>query len=182
MKEKIEEIKQGTVTSPQGFLAGAVEAAVKYKGRLDLGILYSEAPAVSSALFTKSKVKAAPILISMKNNEKGRVRALVVNSGCANACTGEKGLSDAADMAVVAARKLGIKADQVMVASTGVIGTILPVDRIRAGIDKIDLQKDGGHKLARAIMTTDTQPKEIAIRVMDNTGHYTIGGIARAPA
>ena len=179
MKEKIEEIKQGTVTSPQGFLAGAVEAAVKYKGRLDLGILYSEAPGVSAAVFTKSRVKAAPILISMKNNGKGKVRAVVVNSGCANACTGEKGLRDAADMAAFTAKKLAIRADQVMVASTGVIGTILPTDRIRAGIGKIELLKDGGHKLARAIMTTDTRPKEIAVRVMDGSGHYTIGGIAK---
>jgi len=179
MKDKIEEIKQGTVTSPQGFTAGAVEAAVKYKGRLDLGILYSETPAVSAAVFTRSKVKAAPILISMKNNEKGRARAIVVNSGCANACTGEKGLHDATDMAVLTAKKLGVRTDQVMVASTGVIGTILPVDRIQSGISKIELLKDGGHKLARAIMTTDTRPKEIAVRVMDSSGHYTIGGIAK---
>jgi glutamate N-acetyltransferase/amino-acid N-acetyltransferase len=171
MKDKIEEIKQGTVTSPQGFVAGAVEAAIKYKGRLDLGILYSEAPAVCAAVFTKNRVKAAPILISMKNNKKGRVRAVVVNSGCANACTGEKGLQDAADMAAVTAKKLGIRADQVMVASTGVIGAILPADRIQAGIGKIELLKDGGHKLARAIMTTDTRPKEIAVRVMDDSGH-----------
>jgi glutamate N-acetyltransferase/amino-acid N-acetyltransferase len=179
MKEKIEEIKQGTVTSPQGFMAGAVEAAVKYKGRLDLGILYSDTTAVSAAVFTKSRVKAAPILISMKNNDKGRVRAVVVNSGCANACTGDKGLRDAADMVAFTAKKLGVKADQVIVASTGVIGTILPVDRIQAGIGKIELLKDGGHRLARAIMTTDTRPKEIAVRVMDNSGHYTIGGIAK---
>jgi glutamate N-acetyltransferase/amino-acid N-acetyltransferase len=179
MKEKIEEIKQGTVTTPQGFLAGAVEAAIKYKGRLDLGILYSEAPAVSAAVFTRSRVKAAPILVSMKNNEMAKVRAVVVNSGCANACTGEKGLRDAADMAAFTAKKLGIRADQVIVASTGVIGTILPSDRIQAGLGKIELLKDGGHKLARAIMTTDTRPKEIAVRVMDGNGHYTIGGIAK---
>ena len=179
MKEKIEELKQGTVTTPQGFLAGAVEASVKYKGRLDLGILCSETPAVSSAVFTNNKVKAAPILISAKNNEKGRVCAIVVNSGCANACTGEKGLRDAVDMAAAAAKKLGIRSDRVMVASTGVIGAVLPMDRIKAGIGKIKLLKDGGHKLARAIMTTDTRPKEIAVRVMDGSGHYTIGGIAK---
>jgi glutamate N-acetyltransferase/amino-acid N-acetyltransferase len=179
MKEKIEEIKQGTVTSPQGFLAGAVEAAVKYKGRLDLGLLYSEAPAVSAAVFTRSKVKAAPIILSMKNNEKGRARAVVVNSGCANACTGVEGLRDAVDMAALAAKKLGIRADQVMAASTGVIGTVMPMDRIQKGIGKIRLLKDGGHKLARAIMTTDTRPKEIALRVMEQNGHYTIGGVAK---
>jgi len=179
MKEKTEDIKQGTVTSPQGFLAGAVEAAIKYKGRLDLGLLYSEAPAVSAAVFTRSKVKAAPIVLSMKNNEKGRARAVVVNSGCANACTGDRGLQDAAEMAALAAKKLGIRADQVMVASTGVIGNVMPIDRIQKGIGKIELLKSGGHKLARAIMTTDTRPKEIAVRVMEQNGHYTIGGIAK---
>jgi len=179
MKEKIEEIKHGTVTTPQGFLAGAVEAAIKYKGRLDLGLLYSEAPALSAAVFTRNKVKAAPILLSMKNNEKGRARAVVVNSGCANACTGNRGLRDAQEMAALAAKKLGIKSDQVLVASTGVIGTAMPMDRVQKGIGRIKLSKDGGHKLARAIMTTDTRPKEIAVRVMEQNGHYTIGGIAK---
>jgi glutamate N-acetyltransferase/amino-acid N-acetyltransferase len=179
MKEKTEDIKQGTVTSPQGFLAGAVEAAIKYKGRLDLGLLYSEAPAVSAAVFTRSKIKAAPIILSVKNNEKGRARAVVVNSGCANACTGDRGLRDAAEMAALAAKKLGVRADQVMVASTGVIGNVMPMDRIQKGIGKIELLKSGGHKLARSIMTTDTRPKEIAVRVMEQNGHYTIGGIAK---
>jgi glutamate N-acetyltransferase/amino-acid N-acetyltransferase len=179
MKENVEEIKQGTVTSPQGFLAGAVEAAVKYKGRLDLGILYSEKPCTAAAVFTANKVKAAPILLSMKNVGKGKVRAVVVNSGCANACTGDKGLKDAAAMAEFTAAKLGVRPSQVIVASTGVIGTGLPLDRIKAGIEKTELSGDGGHRLARAIMTTDTRPKEIAVRAVDITGHYTIGGIAK---
>ena len=179
MKENIEEIKQGTITSPQGFLAGAVEAAVKYKGRLDLGILYSEEPCTAAGVFTTNKVKAAPILLSMKNIEKGRVRAVVVNSGCANACTGEKGLKDAAGMAESAATKFGLRPSQVIVASTGVIGAVLPLDRIRAGIEKTEMFNNGGHRLARAIMTTDTRPKEIAVRAVDGTGHYTIGGIAK---
>ena len=179
MKENIEEIKQGTVTSPQGFLAGAVEAAVKYKGRLDLGILYSEEPCTSAADFTANQVKAAPILLSMKNIGKGKVRAVVVNSGCANACTGDKGFKDAADMAELTAAKLGIRPSKVIVASTGVIGASLPMERIKAGIEKAELFRDGGHRLARAIMTTDTRPKEIAVRAVDSTGHYTIGGIAK---
>ena len=129
------------MTSPQGFLAGATEAAVKYKGRLDLGILYSEKPCASAAVFTGNKVKAAPILVSMKNMEKGKVRAVVVNSGCANACTGDKGLKDANEMAGFAAAKLGIPRSQVIVASTGVIGVNLPVDRIKAGIEKISFDQ-----------------------------------------
>ena len=179
MKENIEEIKQGTITSPQGFLAGAVEAAVKYKGRLDLGILYSGEPCTSAAVFTANKVKAAPILLSMKNIGKGKVQAVVVNSGCANACTGDRGLKDAADMADFTAAKLGLRPSQVIVASTGVIGASLPLERIKAGIEKTELFGDGGHRLARAIMTTDTRPKEIAVRTVDSTGHYTIGGIAK---
>jgi glutamate N-acetyltransferase/amino-acid N-acetyltransferase len=179
MKYKITEIKQGTVTSPQGFLAGATEAAVKYKGRLDLGILYSEKPCTSAAVFTGNKVKAAPILVSMKNMEKGKVRAILANSGCANACTGDKGLKDANETAGLVAAKLGIPRTQVIVASTGVIGTNMPLKRIEAGIGKIILTKDGGHKLEKAIMTTDTRPKEIAVKVTDSVGQYVIGGIAK---
>jgi glutamate N-acetyltransferase/amino-acid N-acetyltransferase len=179
MKDYMEEIKQGTVTTPQGFFAGAVEAAVKYKGRLDLGILYSDLPCKAAAVFTKNKVKAAPILFSAANIRSHSAQAVVVNAGCANACTGEQGLADAASMAAYAAGKLGIKTDQVLVASTGVIGTHLPLDRIKTGIEKIELSRDGGHRLARAIMTTDTHPKEIAIRSVDGSGHYTIAGIAK---
>ncbi|MBN1376206.1 MAG: bifunctional glutamate N-acetyltransferase/amino-acid acetyltransferase ArgJ [Dehalococcoidia bacterium] len=179
MKGKIFEIKQGTVTTPQGFLAGAIAAAVKYKGRLDLGILYSEKPCASAAVFTKNKVKAAPVLISMKNMEKGRVRAVLANSGCANACTGDKGLDNARETAALAAAKLGIPANQVIVASTGVIGMDMPVARVMAGIDKITLEKDGGHKFMKAIMTTDTRPKEIAVKVNDAAGQYIVGGLAK---
>jgi glutamate N-acetyltransferase / amino-acid N-acetyltransferase len=179
MKDQIEEFKAGTVTSPLGFVAGAIEAAVKYKGRLDLGMLFSEEPCVSAAVFTRNKVKAAPILVSMKHAAKGRARAVIVNSGCANACTGENGLNNAKDMATYAAHKLDIPVSQVLVASTGVIGVNLPVERIKTGTEQIVLSRTGGHKLARAIMTTDTRPKEIAVRVSDVTGHYIIGGIAK---
>ena len=179
MEEKVEPIAKGTVTSPRGFLAGATEAGVKYMGRLDLGILFSEKPSISAAVFTGNKVKAAPIMISMKHQEVGRARAVVVNSGCANACTGDKGRADAEEMARAAASKLDIAPEEVLVASTGVIGVPLPVDRIKAAIPKIKLSRAGGHKLARAIMTTDTHSKEIALRVTDNTGHYIISGIAK---
>ncbi len=179
MKEKIELMARGTVTSPKGFLAGAAGAAVKYKGRLDLGILYSEMPAMSAAVFTGNRIKAAPILISMKHQELGKARAVVVNSGCANACTGDKGIMDAEEMAEATAFKLGIERREVLVASTGVIGVQMPVDRIKAAIPRIKLSRNGGHRLARAIMTTDTHPKEIALRVTDDTGRYVIGGIAK---
>lgn len=179
MKEKIEPMARGTVTSPRRFLAGAVEAAIKYRGRLDLGLLYSEKPSISAAVFTGNRIKAAPILISMKHQELGKARAVVVNSGCANACTGDKGIMDAEAMAEATAFKLGIERREVLVASTGVIGVQMPVGRIKSAIPRIKLSRNGGHRLARAIMTTDTHPKEIALRVTDDTGHYIIGGIAK---
>lgn len=179
MNDNIVQIKQGTVTSPLGYLAGAVEAAVKYKGRLDLGILYSEEPCTAAAVFTRNKVKSAPVVVSVLHLEKGKARALVVNSGCANACTGERGLKDAVAMAGFAASKLDIPVRQVLVASTGVIGVNLPVDRIKKSVEKLKLSRDGGHQLARAIMTTDTRPKEIAVRISDDAGEYTVAGICK---
>ena len=179
MIDKIIEIEQGTVTSPRCFMAGAIEAAVKYEGRLDLGILCSQKPCAAAAVFTGNKVKAAPVLLSMKHMEAGKATAVVVNSGCANACTGDSGLQDAMHMACFTALKLDISPQDVIVASTGVIGVNLPMERIKAGIEKMTLFSDGGHKLARAIITTDTHPKEIAVRVIDKAGEYTIGGIAK---
>lgn len=179
MKAKMEEIKNGTITSPRGFTAGAAEAGIKYAGRLDLGMLFSRKPCIAAAVFTSNKVKAAPIVVSMKHIAGGNARAVVVNSGYANACTGEKGLKDAWETAALTATKHGIPADQVLVASTGVIGGFMPMDRIKKGIAKIELSPDGGHKLARAIMTTDTLPKEIALKVADSTGEYIIAGTAK---
>jgi glutamate N-acetyltransferase/amino-acid N-acetyltransferase len=179
MKAGMEEIKNGSVTSPRGFLAGAVEAGIKYAGRLDLGVLFSEKPCAAAAVFTSNKVKAAPIIVSMKHIAGGRARAVIVNSGCANACTAEQGLKDAGEMAALTAAKLGIPANQVLVASTGVIGGFMPMDRVKKGIDKMELSHDGGHRLARAIMTTDTMPKEIALKVADSTGEYIVAGTAK---
>ncbi|MCX6004360.1 MAG: bifunctional glutamate N-acetyltransferase/amino-acid acetyltransferase ArgJ [Chloroflexi bacterium] len=176
---KIKEIKLGTVTSPHGFMAGAVEAGIKYEGRLDTGILFSEKPCVSAAVFTNNRVKAAPIILSMKHIQYGNARAIVVNSGCANACTGDIGMRSATETAELVSEKLGIPQEQVLVASTGVIGTHMPMEKMKYGIQKLKLAADSGHKLAAAIMTTDTRPKEIALRVEDTTGKYTIGGIAK---
>ncbi|MDD5312345.1 MAG: bifunctional glutamate N-acetyltransferase/amino-acid acetyltransferase ArgJ [Dehalococcoidia bacterium] len=176
---KITEIIQGTVTSPQGFLAGAVEAGIKYDGRLDVGILFSERPCISAAVFTNNRVQAAPVILSMKHVQDGKVRAVAVNSGCANACTGDTGMSNAIETTKLVSDKLGIPREQVLVASTGVIGTHMPMGKMKHGIEKLKLSPDGGHALAAAIMTTDTRPKEIALLVEDSTGKYTIGGIAK---
>jgi glutamate N-acetyltransferase/amino-acid N-acetyltransferase len=152
-------------------------AGIKTRGGLDLGILCSEKPCVAVGVFTINKVKAAPVVWSQGRVAIGKAQAIVVNAGCANACTGEPGLEDAAEMAKLAAQKLKLKAADVLVASTGVIGQRLPMERIAAGLKDIFLSVDGGHELARAIMTTDTFPKEIAVAADD--GSFTIGGIAK---
>jgi len=170
---------EGTVTSPRGFSAGATCAGIKKKAddTPDLGILFSEAPCVAAALFTANKVKAAPVVLCQQRLESGQAVAVVVNSGCANACTGEQGLTDAVEMTTLAAKGIGVSPEDVLVASTGVIGQPLPMEPIIAGISKIILSADGGHELVRAIMTTDTVPKEVAVGVGDS--EFTIGGIAK---
>jgi glutamate N-acetyltransferase/amino-acid N-acetyltransferase len=172
-------IPSGSVTSASGFLAGAVRAGIKSKDELDLAILCSEAPCTAAGVFTTSQIKSTPIIISQRHIAKGRAQAIVVNSGCANACTGEKGLSDAQEMANLAADKLGISPEEVLVASTGVIGVPLPMDKIRVGIPKIKPTRRGGHDFCRAIMTTDTRPKEMAVQVHWNGTTFTIGGVAK---
>jgi len=179
MEAKIEFIPDGMVTSPKGFQAGATCAGIKKEAKheLDLGILFSEAPCVATALFTTNKVKAAPIVLCQERLQSGRAVAVVVNSGCANACIGEQGLRDAVEMAGLAAERIGVSPEDVLVASTGVIGQELPMKLIRAGLGQIVLSTEGGHSLVKAMMTTDTVPKEVAARVGDSG--FTIGGVAK---
>src|SRR4030042_867210 len=172
-------ITSGTVTSPQGFLAGAVEASIKSPDKLDLAILCSEKPCVAAGVFTSNLIKSAPVILSKKHLRDRKAQAIVVNSGCANACTGDSGMADAIEMSKLAADKLGLSIKDVLVASTGVIGVSLPMGKIRSGIRRIVPTKDGGHKLARAMMTTDTFPKEIAVAVESKMGRFTIGGVAK---
>jgi glutamate N-acetyltransferase/amino-acid N-acetyltransferase len=181
MEAESEFIPDGTVTSPNGFYAGATFASIKKEGKdnLDLGILFSKVSATAAALFTTNKIKAAPIILSQKRIQAERATALIVNSGVANACTSEQGLDDAAEMAALTAKSIGVPTEEVLVASTGVIGQRLPMQKVRAGIKQIAHSTDGGHKLARAIMTTDTAPKEAAITVKTDTDKFTIGGIAK---
>lgn len=168
------------MTSPEGFSAGAISAGIKKaEGALDLGILYSEAPCTSAGLFTTTRLKAAAVTLCQQRLATGKAQALVVNSGCANAYTGEEGLADARKMASLAADVLDIPDQDVLAASTGVTGHRLPMDKITLAISEIVLSHDGGHRLARAIMTTDTVPKEAAIAVKTKTGRFTIGGIAK---
>ncbi len=177
MKSEPGFVPAGGVTTPAGFSAGAVAAGVKNASqkRLDLGVIVSAVPCNAAAVFTTNKIKAAPVLLDQKRLKSGKARGVVANSGCANACTGPQGMSDALEMAELAAELAGLKADDMLVASTGVIGTLLPMPRIRKAIPKIKLSVAGGHDVARAIMTTDTVPKEAAVKA----GGFTIGGVSK---
>jgi glutamate N-acetyltransferase/amino-acid N-acetyltransferase len=177
MKTEADLVPSGGITSPGGFLAGAVHASIKYPDpqRLDLGILFSKTPCTVAAVFTTNKVKAAPVLLDQQRLKNGKVSAVVMNSGCANACTGPQGMVDALEMTELAAKNAGVKAESVLAASTGVIGMNLPMARIRTAIPKIKLTVVGGHDLARAIMTTDRVPKEVAVKA----DGFTIGGMLK---
>jgi glutamate N-acetyltransferase/amino-acid N-acetyltransferase len=176
-----EVISQGTVTSPRGFVAGATYVGLKTRGEnlLDLGILYSQVPCGAAGIFTTNRVKAAPVTVSQLHLANGQPRAIVVNSGCANACTGQEGYDNAMEMAHLTAHKLGLRPVDVLVASTGVIGVQLPMDKIRQRLPLIAESTNGGHELARAIVTTDTYIKEIAVSFQVDGCTVTIGGIAK---
>ncbi len=174
---EIKFIASGGITAPRGFHAGATCAGIKQKDKLDLAILFSEVPCVATAVFTANRVKAAPVVLCQQRLQDGKAAAVVVNSGCANACTGERGLADTAETAELVAEAIGVSPEDVLVASTGVIGTCLPMARLGAGIKQIVLSRDGGHELARAIMTTDTVPKEAAVGI--DGSNLIIGGVAK---
>lgn len=181
MEAEIEFINSGSVTSPRGFHAGATYAGIKKKAEdaLDLGILFSEVPSAAAAVFTTNQIKAAPILWCQQQIKSGRATVVVANSGCANACTGEQGIADVRETAELVAKGMGISPQDILVASTGVIGQPLPMTLLRTGIEQIILSADGGHELARAIMTTDTVPKETAITVKVDESRFTIGGVTK---
>ncbi len=152
-------------TLPRGFRAAGVAVGIKKNGNLDLALIASEADCVAAAVFTQNRVKAAPVIYDQQLMAAGHpLRAVVVNSGCANACTGEPGLRDCEEMARLTAEALSIAPQQVFVMSTGVIGVPLPMDKLRAGIPLAAqaLSEDGLEAAARAIMTTDTVPKMAA--------------------
>jgi glutamate N-acetyltransferase/amino-acid N-acetyltransferase len=177
------ETLSGGVTQPKGFRAAAVSAGIKATKRLDLALLVSDRPATAVAVFTTNKAQAAPVLVSREHlaRTSGTARAIIVNSGCANACTGEDGLRVAREMAAEAAQAVGCTAEQVLVASTGVIGVALDIAKIRAAIPSATsaLAGDQGSAAAQAIMTTDPFPKEAAARMTFAAGEVTIGGMAK---
>lgn len=172
----------GGITAPQGYLAAGVSAGIKKKG-LDLALVFSSQPASAAAVFTTNRVQAAPIVLSRENIKlsRGRVRAVLVNSGCANACTGDRGMHDAVLSAQCLASHLEIEPSQVLVASTGVIGSYLPMPKMLKGIAAAasKLNSQGGGAAARAIMTTDTQEKSIAIEGEIGGKIVRISGMAK---
>lgn len=175
---------QGGVTASIGFEAAGVAAEIKYQGRTDMAIVYSEAPCVAAGTFTTNVAKAAPVTWDQKLlKEGGCVHAIIVNSGIANACTGQEGYHYCEETAKEAARALNIPVDSVLLGSTGVIGKQLPIDRIKAGVSMLAEAKCGsmeaGNEAAKAIMTTDTCEKELAVQVEIQGKTVTIGGMAK---
>lgn len=178
------EVIQGGVTAAKGFMAASTAAGIKYKNRPDMAMIYSTVPCRAAGTFTTNLVKAAPVKWD-KNQVTGGAdaQAVIVNAGIANACTGKEGMDYCARTAAAAAESLDIKADSVLVASTGVIGMQLPMDRIEAGIRAMAPELKGnlesGTKASKAIMTTDTKHKEAAVQVILGGMSVTIGGMCK---
>lgn len=175
---------EGGVTAAKGFEAAGVEAGIKYKERKDMALIYSEAPCQAAGTFTTNVVKAAPVLWDKNIVENSPyAQAVIVNAGIANACTGKQGMEYCGEEAGKAAELLQIPEHAVLVASTGVIGMQLPMERISEGIGKLAEAKAGtlaaGHDAARAIMTTDTVSKEIAITFELDGKEVTVGGMCK---
>jgi glutamate N-acetyltransferase/amino-acid N-acetyltransferase len=172
----------GGITAARGFKAAGVAAGIKTSGAPDVALIVSDAPASAAALFTTNQVQAAPVTLSRRHMQEsgGRAAAILVNSGCANACTGTAGMDVAVRSAAAVAGAIGCKPEEVLVASTGVIGVALPLGVLEAGIDAaIRALSCDGAPAARAIMTTDRAPKEAAVRVATAAGEFTVGGIAK---
>ncbi len=168
------------VTAPRGFRAAGVAAGIKEEG-LDLALVVADAPCAAAGVFTLSRTVAAPVLVARERLSSGRARAIVVNSGCANAATGAAGLDDAREMTHLTGSALGCPPEEVIVASTGVIGVRLPMERIRAGIAEApaQLSTEKGADAARAIMTTDTKPKEGSVELTLGGVPCVVGGMAK---
>ncbi len=172
----------GGITMVDGFQAAGYSAGIKKAGNLDLALIFSETPCTVAALFTKNRLPAAPLLLNKQHLKKnGKGQAVIINSGNANAFTGTQGKRDAETMARETARHLFIEKTAVYVASTGVIGQNLPIERITEGLPTLvsSLSKDGGLEAAEAIRTTDTYPKETAVEGRVGKNNIRIGGISK---
>ena len=181
MAGSISLVEGGTVTTPQGFRAGATFAGLKTyaEDKLDLGIIFSEVPCTAAGVFTSSAIISPSVTVCRENIAKGPIRGLIVNAGIANACVGDQGYLDAQRGVSLASKHLGVQSEEVLICSTGVIGVELPMSLIETGIGNIQLSDDGGHDLARAMMTTDTRPKEIAVSFDIDGKQVQMGGVTK---
>ena len=183
VEEQMKQVKGG-VTAAKGFEAASTAAGIKYKDRTDMALVYSQVPCVAAGTFTTNVVKAAPVKWDQQVVKSGaKAQAVVVNSGIANACTGAEGFGYCKDTADAAAKALNISADGVLIGSTGVIGKQIPIDKLTAGIEALAGKKndtlENGTEAAKAIMTTDTFPKELAVTIEVGGKTVTIGGMAK---
>ena len=176
-----EEHKKMGITFPQGFKAAGVKAGIKKSGNLDLALIYTEKEAAVAGTFTKNQVAAAPVYVSKEVVKGGKAHAICANAGCANACTGEQGLADARAMAKEAADAVGCAASEVIVASTGVIGVQLPMDKVKKGVKAAaaELSENGSVNAGNAIITTDTYSKACATEVEIGGKKVRFGAIAK---
>ncbi|MDP4093830.1 MAG: bifunctional glutamate N-acetyltransferase/amino-acid acetyltransferase ArgJ [Bacillota bacterium] len=174
-------IEKGGVTSPSGFSAAGVACGIKKNGKKDLAVVCSDIPATAAGVFTTNVVKGHSLQVTMDHIKCGTARAVVVNSGNANACVGEQGQKDALEITALAARLLGCKQQEVLVNSTGVIGMKLDMQAVRSGIENAvaKLSHDGGHEAEEAIMTTDLVPKEIAVQIELGGKKAVIAGMSK---
>ena len=175
---------KGGVTAAKGYEAASTAAGIKYVGRTDMAMIYSQVPCVAAGTFTTNVVKAAPVKWDQKVVASGeKVQAVIVNSGIANACTGQEGFGYCKDTAEAAAKALNISAGGVLIGSTGVIGKQMPIEKLTAGIDVLAGKKndslENGTEAAKAIMTTDTCEKELAVEIEVGGKIVTIGGMAK---
>lgn len=174
---------EGGVCAAAGFRAAGVGAGIKYEGRNDVALIVADALCAAAAMFTTNAVAAAPVVYDREIARGGRAQAILANSGCANACTGERGRKDAELSALATAGELGIDPKHVLVASTGVIGRPLPMDRLLAGMKsaaaKLERSAEAGLAAEKAVMTTDTKPKEAAVRTTVGGKAVTVGGMCK---
>ena len=181
MTTTISFIDGGSVTSPQGFSAGATYAGLKTfaEDKLDLGIIASDSPCTAAGVFTTSTIKSPTVSVNQTHLKAASPKGIIVNAGIANACVGEQGYKDAEEMASITANILNAAPSEILVCSTGVIGVELPMSLIRDGVANINLSKDGANQVARAMMTTDTRPKEVAVSCEIAGKTISIGGVAK---
>ena len=182
MPGEINHVDGGTITSARGFQAGGTYAGIKTYSddKMDVGMLLSASPCAAAGVFTRSSIVSPSVTVNRETLSGGQaIRGLVVNSGIANAGVGEQGYIDAKEMAVLASAAMGVRPEEILVFSTGIIGVELPMTLIKSGVDEIALSDEGGNELARAMMTTDTHPKEVGVTVDIGGTEVHIGGVAK---